>query len=211
MAKSVGDLRRKPARFKVQPTVLIVCEDKVSSKEYFLDAAKWYRSNAKVEVAHIGATDPKNIVLHAIKNKRNYDEIYCAIDRDKHETFDEAISLAQPHKNVTVIASYPCFEIWFLIHFGVCRKPYMEQGKRSAGDCLLVDLRTKAGMADYDKGRTKGVFERLYGAPLELARQAAEKMLADAEKCGELNPSTRVHILLNEIERLGKPQNLARS
>lgn len=208
MARSSESLKRTAPKFAAQPTVLIVCEDKVSSKTYLEDAALWYRSSAKVEVVHSGVTHPLGIVEYAIKNKKRYDVVYCSIDRDSHESFDEALRLADRHHDVEIIASYPCFEIWLLIHFGACRKPYEKKGNKSAGDCVGEDLRAKPGMKNYEKGNTKGIFSALLGPPLDTARKAAPKMLIDAYDCGDMNPSTTIHLLVDEIEKLGMPQKI---
>ncbi|WWG65215.1 RloB family protein [Pseudomonas poae] len=103
--------------------VLIICEDLQSSKVYLEDAAMHFRSHAEIEIMHCGVTHPKGIVEYAIERQRKFDKVFCAIDRDTHESFDEAIRLSKAHDKITVIASYPCFEYWLLLHFGYTRKP----------------------------------------------------------------------------------------
>jgi hypothetical protein len=43
---------------------------------------------------------------------------------------------------------------------------------------------------------------------LTNARKIAPKNLAEAEESGEMNPSTRIHELLDYFETLGEPQKL---
>jgi hypothetical protein len=205
MPRSVESLQRRGPKFAPQPTVLIVCEDKVSSKTYLQDAAAWFRANAKIKVAHAGVTHPLGIVEFAVKQKTKYDIVYCAIDRDTHESFDAAIELASRHSNVEIIASYPCFEIWLLVHFGMCGKPFVAKGNKSPGDCVEHELKTKPEMNDYDKGKTKGLFAKLQGEKFTSAMKFSPIMLAEAHKVGSMNPSTAIHLLMSDIRDLGEP------
>ncbi|WP_459207038.1 RloB family protein [Pseudomonas sp. MLB6B] len=205
MARDAKSFNRRDPRFKQIATVLILCEDSKSGKSYLEDATVHFRSNAKVQVAHCGLTHPLGIVEEAVSKQKNYDRVYCAIDRDTHESFDDALLLAKRHEKIQVIASYPCFEIWLLLHFGYTRKPFMRAGKRSAADCVSSELKKKSGMEDYEKSANTKYFSQLLGEPFEMARLQAPRVLADAIKNQELNPSTEIHLLINEIEKLSKP------
>jgi len=202
MTRTASSFSRPGGRRKPQPRVLVICEDSKSCVEYLEDAARHFRSYAQVRVTHCGRTDPKGIVEEAIDQVRSYDQVYCAIDRDKHESFDEALDIAANHKRVTVIDSHPCYEFWLLLHFGHTRKPYSAAGNRSSGDFLVSDLRAKPGMANYDKGQTRGLFGQLLPR-LPHARSAAIAVSAQAQEDEEPNPSTRLHLLIDCFEKLG--------
>jgi RloB-like protein len=205
MARSANSFKRPKPRFKPQARVLVLCEDSKSCLQYLKDAARHFRSYAEVEIAHIG-TDPRNIVQEAINRKRNFDTVYCAFDRDRHERFDEALTLAAANTDkVVVIASYPCYEFWLLLHFGRTRKPYSGVGSNSAGDLLVRDLCQREGMGGYDKGNSQALFERLL-SKLPDARNWSAAVLAEAIDVNELNPSTRLHELIARFEELGTPQ-----
>lgn len=208
MARTADSFRRKEPRFKQHATVLVICEDLQSSKIYLEDAAVHFRSHAKIEIMHCGVTHPKGIVEYAIERQKKFDKVFCAIDRDTHESFDEAIRLSKAHDKITIIASYPCFEYWLLLHFGYTRKPYSRSGKHSAGDLVGADLRTKPGMADYAKSGLKGYFKMLMGERFESARKHAPKSLQDALKSNDRNPSTEIHLLMDEFEAISKPIKL---
>lgn len=205
MARSAASFKRSDSRFKPQPTVLVICEDSKSGKQYLDDAKHHFRIDVIVEIAHCGKTDPKGIVTEALGRQGKFDEIFCAIDRDTHETFDEALILAKTSKKITVIASYPCFEFWLLLHFGYSNKPYTPVGKDSAAYRLIRELRTRPGMSNYDKSANESIF-RLLLDRLPTARKNAEKVLNDAIICGDMNPSTKLHELLDAFEKLSKPQ-----
>jgi hypothetical protein len=63
-------------------------------------------------------------------------------------------------------------------------------------------------MGDYDKSDKCKIFESLLSR-LDYAREVAPRILTQADNDGEYNPSTQLHLLLNEFEKLSKPQPLA--
>ncbi len=198
---------RTGGKFKPQPTVLVICEDSKSGKSYLQDAAQHFRAHVNVEIVHCGATDPGNIVKEALKRRARFEQVYCVIDRDRHETFDSAQRLLKANKdtNVELIVSYPCYEFWLLLHFGYCRPAYQAQGNKSPGEMVVADLRKKPDMQDYAKGDTTELFARLL-TRLPDARKHAAKVLGDVAQTNELNPSTALHLLLDQFEVLGQLQ-----
>lgn len=209
MGRTSVSFNRPKSRLKPQPTVLVICEDTKSGKRYLEDASLYFRVNVLVDITHCGNTDPKGIVTEAINRQGKFDHVFCAIDRDTHKNFDEALNLAKTSKKVEIIASYPCFEFWLLLHFGYNRKPYAETGKHSPADLLIKDLRTYPGLENYDKGKVQSIFELFLGSRFDQARSIAPKVLSEAIASAEMNPSTRLHELLNFFEKLSSPQQVA--
>jgi hypothetical protein len=197
--------RSKP-RFKPHPKVLVICEDTKSGKRYLEDASLHFRVTILVEITHGRKTDPLSIVKQAISRQGKFDRVFCAIDRDTHATFDEALQLAKTTEKVEIFASYPCFEFWLLLHFGYSRKPYAGAGKHSAADLLIKDLCTYPGLENYEKGKDLSIFKLLLGKRFDEARRIAPKVLAEAMVSEEMNPSTRLHELLDFFEKLSLPQ-----
>lgn len=197
--------RSKP-RFKQQPKVLVICEDTKSGKRYLEDASLHFRVTVLVEITHGRKTDPLSIVKQAISRQGKFDRVFCAIDRDTHATFDEAIQLAKTSEKIEIFASYPCFEFWLLLHFGYSRKPYAGAGKHSAADLLIKDLCTYPGLENYEKGKDFSIFKLLLGKRFDEAHRIAPKVLAEAMANEEMNPSTRLHELLDFFEKLSLPQ-----
>jgi hypothetical protein len=206
MGRSGHSFRRREPRFKAQPLVLIVCEDKKSSLNYLEDARQHFRANAKIRIVHSGFTDPKGIVEFAVKNAPDYDEIICVIDRDTHVNFGGAMAIAQGSQKIEMCVSYPCFEFWLLIHFKETRKAYMPAGGKSPADLVIVDLREQQGMAEYDKGKVKDLFSKLLGDRFEHACRCSPRILLDAVETGEMNPSTRMHDVMSRMKFLGEVQ-----
>lgn len=206
MARSGKSFDRKPSRFKPQPKVLVLCEDSQSGKCYLEDAAFHFRAKAQVEIVHCGVTHPSGIVERAVVRQKNFDKVFCVLDRDTHLCFRRAMNIAKPHPKIRIIASYPCFEFWLLLHFGFNRKPFRAVGKYSPGDLVVKSLRDKPNMDQYDKGKGTGCFAQLLGEPFLRARTLAPKILDDVVVSGEPNPSTEIHVLMDEFEALSKPQ-----
>lgn len=194
---------RKGAKFKTQPRVLVLCEDTKSSKRYFEDAKAHFRAYAEVQISHCGQTDPIGIVSEALGRSKVFERVYCAIDRDSHASFHQALQAAGANSKVTVIASYPCFEFWLRLHFGFTRAPYAPGGNDSAADRVIRDLKLQSGMAQYDKAR-EGVFAQLLNS-LPQARTTSAQVLKAAIDEGNPNPSTQVHLLIAAFEQLSRP------
>ncbi len=196
---------RKAPRISPQEKVLVYCEDTHSSLLYLRKAAQAFRASADVKIAHSGYTDPLGIVKSAIKSKSKYDHVYCVFDRDSHENFNAATALAREHKNhITLIISNPCFEYWYILHFGFTRRPYIQEGNRSSGDSVIKELRQKEGMNKYQKGDKIDIFSML-SERLEDAETHAEKIFSIAKEYSEYNPSTEVYKLIEKFRILGKP------
>ena len=203
MKRTAESFMRSGAKYEAQPTALVICEDSKSCKDYLEDAVRFYRSQARVTVTHGINTDPWGIVDHAVREKRRYTTIYCAIDRDRHANFQGALDRARTH-GIKIIASYPCYEFWLLLHFRSTDKPYIEEGNKSPADCLVKDLCCEAEMIHYGKGKTQGLFEKLR-TKLPDAVKRAEKSIQRANEVGDPNPSTLIHTLLADLEKLGSP------
>lgn len=202
MPRTASSFARKESRLKAQARVLILCEDKKSSRQYLEDAARYFRAYADIKFAHCGKTDPKGIVQEAVKQKYKYDEVYCAIDRDSHENFNDAIRLAG-EKSIDVVVSYPCYEFWLLLHFRRTRKPYAATNRNSPCDSVINDLRKEDGMARYAKGDARDLFRSLIDK-LDTARKHAKETLSAAIREAEDNPSTRIHELIDKFESWGQ-------
>ncbi len=203
MARSAKSFERKKAKFKTQPRTLVLCEDSKSCLGYLQEAARHFRSYAQIEISHCGKTDPIGIVNEAKKRRHKYDHIFCAIDRDTHHVFDDALETAKA-TGVEVVASFPSYEFWLLLHFRRTRAPYRAAGASSSADRLIRALREEHGMDNYSKGNPRGLFLTLIPM-LPAARQRSIEVLVEAVADGEMNPSTRMHILLDHFEKLGGP------
>lgn len=201
MARYAKSYERKKRNYVVGGKVLIICEDVKSCKTYLEDAKKHFGVDAVVEVVHLGCTDPLNIVKRALEKCSNFHIVYCVIDRDTHENFDQACKLLRNEKaKVELVVSYPCFEYWLYLHFKYTRAGY-QPGRASPGAQMLSALVQIPEMIKYKKGEVNSLFDLLL-TKLATARENSQKALADAIAVDEMNPSTRMHELFDAFEAM---------
>lgn len=206
-------MARPLPKFKQQEKYYVICEDSKSSKTYLNEAFNHHRVRPYIEAVHLGKTDPLGIVRLAIKKSKAYTTVFCVIDRDNHQNFDEAVRLAKTCDNVRLIVSYPCYELWFILHSGYKRKSYRPAGRKSAADQLISDLQSSHALfTAYAKGETtEGLYKSIATKHPELLSAAfkhAKRLLVEAAADDELNPSTELHIVLEVIDSLLAPQTL---
>jgi hypothetical protein len=116
-------------------------------------------SSANIHVTPAVGTDPVSVVRFAetLATGNGYDRVYCVFDRDGHAKFGDAINLVR-QLGYYEIVSWPCFEIWLLLHFVYSTAPYNSTGKQSA--CDIVVREVKKRFAEYVKGH-RGVYSHL--------------------------------------------------
>ena len=140
-----------------------------------------------------------------------YDQVYCVFDRDSHKDFLKARSMvfdlnksrAFPAKSIRCICSFPCFEYWFLLHFGYTRGAFVKKGNKSPCDAVIDKLKKKLAGHSYEKRLSERLINELM-KKLETAIVHSEKAYADAQNTNEFNPSTEVHILVSQLDDLTK-------
>ncbi|MGB1763597.1 RloB family protein [Alloalcanivorax xenomutans] len=208
-AKSAKNLQRKGARRAAYKKILIVCEGEKTEPNYFEGAREYYELNTvNVEVRGDCGSDPMSIVSFAKQRYREekdagdpFDQIYCVFDKDGHATYTRAIDAltsATPKDTYFTINSVPSFEYWLLLHFVYSTRPYTALPGNSSGNQVLTDL--KNYIPDYEKGR-RTIFEELI-EQLEQAKNYAKRVLQESKRNQTDNPSTRVHELVEALQKL---------
>jgi len=208
-AKNAKSLQRKGARRAAYKKILIVCEGEKTEPNYFEGAREYYELNTvNVEVRGDCGSDPMSIVSFAKQRYREekdagdpFDQIYCVFDKDGHATYARAIDAlasAAPKDTYFTINSVPSFEYWLLLHFVYSTRPYTALPGNSSGNQVLTEL--KNYVPDYEKGR-RTVFAELVGQ-LEQAKNYANRALQESERNQTDNPSTRVHELVEALQKL---------
>ncbi|OOR89468.1 hypothetical protein B0181_07280 [Moraxella caviae] len=200
------NLARNTPKREAYKTVLIVCEGIKTEKTYFEGLINYEKlSSVNVQVFSGRGSDPKSVVETAIQEKEkqsqhlDFDEVFCVIDRDTHTTFKEAKKLAKDN-GIELIISYPCFEYWYLCHFVYSRAPFTRSGRKSAGD-LCEDSLNQEWQKAFNRKHNKAEKET-YLSLLRYREQAinnAKKSLVEANKDNEYNPSTEVHLLVENL------------
>jgi hypothetical protein len=139
-------------------TILIICEGE-TEKIYFENLRTVERTpeiNLKPMLpGH--RTDCLSIVEQAIKQKSNYDQIWCVYDLDSaykdRKKYKKAVEKAEK-KKIETVESHPCFEIWFLLHF--------IYSSRRFENCKQVIQLLKKYIKDYSKNQEYHSRKNLY-------------------------------------------------
>jgi hypothetical protein len=207
--KNVGQLRRKMSQRDSYDRVLIVCEGEKTEPTYFSDLIDHHALNtANVEVTGECGSSPQCVLDFAIKkfkestNEGNaFDRVYCVIDRDGHEGYDNVVQKfdsIRPKATYILANSVPCFEYWLLLHHELLTKPYANLPGNSVGKQVLHDL--KKHIPKYEKS-CNGLFQELLPL-LEKAKSNAKQALAQAKAVGTDNPTTKIHVLVDDLQSL---------
>ena len=125
---------------EIAKRLLIVCEDKKSSKLYFESFKKdekLKRQLASVDIQVVWPKDhsPVGLVKEAKEKKKKakrdrnpYDEVWVVLDKDGHANLEKALITARDNK-INVGLSVVCFEYWILMHFERIMKPFTKCDK----------------------------------------------------------------------------------
>lgn len=197
--------RRGPVREPL-PRILIVCEGKVTERQY-IDGFRVAQgiTTVRVEVVSPGG-DPQALVERAIgirdasrreaRRARDanlaYDEAWCVIDVDQHARLETARRLAHD-AGIQLAVSNPCFELWLLLHFADYRA-------HVNADRAMNLLRKH--LDGYDKHLRYADLAPGYEAAVRRAR-ILEAQHREHDAPGG-NPSTDVHLLTEHIRQFGR-------
>ena len=211
-AKTAKELRRRPATRTVPDRVLIVTEGSKTEPSYFqMLIAELGLTTAKVTIVGEGGSAPISVADEAesrLKRDDDFEQVYCLFDRDRHETYDQALEKVRGiagrkefrGKVIAAIPSIPCFEVWYLLHVSDSRKPYESAG--SPGDALIADLMQIDPFKAYTKSECRAFFDQI-SARRSTASKRAIRFLEEAQNEGadefHENPSTRVHLVVKAL------------
>ena len=194
---------RRGATREPYQSVLIVCEGGKTEPNYFNGLRKEYRlSSANIKITPAGGTDPMSIVSFAEREieREEYDRIFCVFDRDNHNNYNAAVRRTSELDHFEAITSWPCFEVWVLLHFLYSSAPFERAGQLSA--CDKVFKKVKKHFPTYTKSH-RGVFDDL--APkLDDAIRHARRLAQHNRQSGSVNPATKIHKLVNFLIKLKK-------
>lgn len=203
-ADFIGFQRRRP-KVPPRPSLLVVCEGEKTEYRYFRNARRLQGIRLlKIEVEQ-NHSDPVSVVRTAIRLKdeaadrarrfeddnERFDEVWCAIDVDRHAKLDQALSLAAEN-SIGVAISNPCFELWILLH--VCEQ-----------SAELSAQQAKAACRKAIKGFTGTIPFAMFGDEYFQALTRAKKL--DRVHTGKQkpgNPCTRVYLLTEKLSSMGK-------
>ena len=208
-----GPLARTAKGFKrPKPTIVIVCEGKVTEPTYFKSFTECY-SNTLVTVITIGGCGvPVSVVQRAIDqkheltklarlSKNSYDqqfEVWAVFDRDAHPKpqVPKALELAR-YNGIHTAYSNPCFELWGLMHFSCVAKPGShQQTQRDLKRLLPSFCHERNPILPFDTLASR------YAAAVVNAKRALKDRETENQPHGD--PSTSVHLLTEQIRHFGR-------
>ena len=207
----------RPIRFRrYQYLFLIVCEDENTEPTYFESFKSKIPENS-IYLKPVGTgKDPKGVIEEAIKEKKTLsieakkevDIVWAVFDKDdadlnqtRIDRFNEAFEIAEKNK-IEIAFSNEVFELWLLLHLtdideksAIPRKEIYEQLQEH------IRLDEKYSTFEYEHGNSNILSIIHEIGDQELAIQRAEILLEkqSAKKPIEANPSTRVHILVQNL------------
>jgi len=210
-ARKMESHKRMIARRDPYDMVLIVCEGEKTEVNYFnalIDELKL--NTANVEVAdNTAGSSPRSVVDCALKTYRKckeqgkeYNRIYCVIDRDRHQNYHEALDVIKrtrlgKRNFIKSVVSTPCFEFWILLHY-ICTTKYYYTGVGSVCAKVIADL--KRYMPEYEKGNIR-IFLKLKDM-LKKACKHAKNIDDNNDKINEFSSNTIIYKLVSDLECL---------
>lgn len=215
--KAKEELARSAASRIPRRRVLIVTEGEVTEVEYF-EALRSSLKLVSVDLDICGKecdSSPTAVVRYALHRaeaegtykRGGYNDVYCVFDRDTHQDFEKALSqILNANKprsgfkgeTITAVPSYPCFEFWLLLHFIYSRAPFVAAGRKSVAQVVESELKKYSPFENFDKSLTNEMAQALQ-AKTVIAIEHAEMVMEDVEKTGNVNPSTKVHLLVKAL------------
>ncbi len=197
MARKKGRHRRRGLQRRVnvrelRQRFLIVCEGEKTEPNYF---NSFRVPGGVIDVRGLGQNTVR-LVKRAIQlmKEDDYDQVWCVFDRDIFpvKNFNAALRLAEKH-GIKVAYSNETFELWYVLHFN-----YHESAMARH---LYVERLTRLLGVPYEKN-LPDMYERLEILQ-ETAIQHAERLLKnyDPPDPARNNPSTTVHLLVQELNR----------
>ncbi len=177
MVKRITKVTRGKILRERKKIIVVGTEGNNKTEELYLRDLEKKQTQYHFIFAQGNDTDPVRIVRNTIKKMKDEELSFkdgdlaisifdLDLDQAKMAQLDQAKLLSQS-KSVCLVTSNPCFEIWYLEHFGYTSKAFCNSSE------LLREL--KKHIPDYDK--SKSSFDILYpltAAAIDNCRQLDE-------------------------------------
>ena len=226
------DYQRKVNDKRTVPDIIIACEDSVSSPTYFQKIVDKLIEDKKITqdsfvIAKHRHTNPsgvlKDIKSYSNKEKKTYKDFehkWIVIDRDnervnggghKIQDFNNALKDAKNKRknlNIEVAYSNDSFELWYLLHFDYRDTAILRDKIIKNVIKKLKDLEPhKFSKLNKDNIKQENYTEMIFDILLSKQEDAisnAKKLLLTYTNHNpeQDNPSTRVHILVDILNKL---------
>ncbi len=217
LKESPQDEQQRPIRVKRYAyLILIICEDQKTEKEYFESFRPAFPERT-VYLRTIGTgLDPKGVMERAVEERQHLSEeagkevdtVWAVFDKDdadlhitKRQRFDKAFQIAA-EENIKLAFSNEVFELWLLL-FLVDVSPENPLPRKDVYDMIQAEIRKRVEFANfvYKHGDTE-ILEIIRNIGNEETAIQRAVLLLDVHAGKDpidMNPSTRVHLLIREI------------
>lgn len=178
---------KRQSRGKViRPTFFVFCEGE-SEEAYVKFLRSKYRLPIEICTSVVGLCISQEHIKNFKRGKPTdiKDKDYLMYDLDRGDILERLNKI----KDATIIASNPCLELWYLLHF------WNQKSELSAAQCLIL---LKKHFQKYKKGELSQAFQSVLIERKDIAVSRAKTLPA------RLNPSTDIPIFLNDIETASK-------
>ncbi|MFI6824079.1 RloB family protein [Micromonospora sp. NPDC050187] len=177
------NLRRRPGIREQRKTVLAVTNGESTERVYLeaLGRESWLRHRLVVVVEK---GSPIDAVRGAARRRddNDFDQAYVVCDVDQYPVAGPASEARK--RDVTLLWSNPCFEVWLILHHAACSRYLENAGK--AGDLLRLHVK------GWDKTKLDfGAFRDGVSIAIDRARKLGDPPGA--------NPSTAVWLLVETL------------
>ncbi len=185
---------RRINKYEPRQHFLVVCEGEKTEPNYFKRFP--LPPDSIVDVRGFGA-NTVSLVIEALrlKSEAKYHQVWCVFDRDLFPpgNFNAALQKAEAN-DVRVAYSNKAFELWYVLHFD-----YLDTGINRSDYITCLD--GKLGH-EYQKN-SETIYDEIYTRQAVAIRNA-KKLLAQYRPPNPVadNPSTTVHLLVEQLNRL---------
>ena len=222
MAKKKSDLKtrdylnRKINQRATIPKFLIVCEGEKTEPNYF----RKFPVSTRPDIIEFDIQGDAGCTLSLVKETEKLktekgikiggdykDQVWCVFDRDfKNENFNaqnfnSAIALAK-QKKFQVAYSNDAFELWYILHFEYYVSATHRDDYKKLLDKRLGHKYKKNSGTMYDDLKDK------QHRAIQHAKRLLENYDNDSSMTGNHNPSTTVHLLVEELNKAIQNHNL---
>jgi len=194
------------------PKVLILTEGQ-SEKIYF-DKIKEILLLNTLDVIQSEYTNSKGIVKEAIKFAKKsqhdgdeYTYVFCIFDLDTVKDTEYLTVIEKSRlKDTKIIPIYtfPCIEVWFILHYEVCTKPFDSKGKDSIGDTVKRYLKDRFEPV-YSETNKECI--EAFAEDYKRAIYNSFKLVGLQTEVDSINPISSVHQLILLLENIKQPQD----
>jgi hypothetical protein len=172
----------------IRPTFFVFCEGKTEEK-YIRYLRSYYRLPIEINAKIAGNRITSKYIMNYKKKWDSHanDKTFLIYDGDIEEISCKLEEIKREIKNIIVLLSIPCFELWFLLHFSE------QRADLTSVECIA---HLKKNIENYQKGHLDEKLKAHLSEYQSDAIARAKSLLTSA------NPSTSVYKLIEELNTL---------